>query len=187
SNTIGSLTLFASSPGQWANSIKVTVTPSTLDPSRFSVLVQLVNGLQTTTLENFSNLSVSTTDPNYVVNVIDSDSNYITFIDPNISPPPPPTPPVLPVAPISGMLGAGTPGVDGDVLVPSTNGNFELALTSVSGGVGIKLLDRVDIFNLLCVPGEIDPPTVKSLQSYCAGKRAFYIIDPPQLATVSGL
>lgn len=187
SNTIGSLTLFANSPGQWANSIKVTVTPSTLDPSRFSVLVQLVNGLQTTTLENFSNLSVSTTDPNYVVNVIDSDSNYITFIDPTISPPTPPTPPVLPVAPTSGMLGAGTPGVDGDVLVPSTNGNFELALTSASGGVGINLLDRVDIFNLLCVPGEIDPPTVKSLQTYCAGKRAFYIIDPPQLATVSGL
>jgi phage tail sheath protein FI len=187
SNTIGGLTLFASSPGQWANNIKVTVTPSTLDPSRFSILVQLVNGLQTTTLENFSNLSVSTTDPNYVVNVIDSDSSYITFIDPTISPPPTPAPPPLPVAPASGMLGGGTPGVDGDVLVPSTDGNFELAMMSATGGVGINLLDRVDIFNLLCVPGEIDPSTVKSLQTYCAGKRAFYIIDAPQLATVSGL
>jgi uncharacterized protein len=187
SNAIGTLTLFARSPGQWANSVKVTVTPSTLDPSRFSVLVQLVNGSQTTTLENFSNLSVSTTDPNYVVNVIDSDSNYITFIDPTISPPPTPPAPALPGATASGMLGAGTPGVDGDVLVPSTNGDFELALKSANGGVGINLLDRVDIFNLLCVPGETEPATVKSLQTYCAGKRAFYIVDPPQLATVSGL
>lgn len=60
------------------------------------------------------------------------------------------------------------------MLVPATNGNFELALLSATGGVGINLLDRVDIFNLLCVPGETDPPTVKALQTYCAGHRAFW-------------
>src|SRR5262249_17280209 len=59
SGTVSTLTLFASSPGQWGNNLKITVTPSTLDPSRFSVLVQLVSGGQTTTLENFTNLSVS--------------------------------------------------------------------------------------------------------------------------------
>jgi phage tail sheath protein FI len=188
SNTIATLTLFAKNPGQWANSAKVTVTPSTLDPSRFSVLVQLVIGSQTTTLESFSNLSVSTSDPNYVVTVIDSDSDYITFIDPTTTPPSTPSPPTLPGAPASGMLGAGSTGVDGDVLVPSSpNGNFELALLSANGGLGINLLDRVDIFNLLCVPAETNPDTVKTLQTYCAGKRAFYIVDPPQLATIGGL
>jgi uncharacterized protein len=184
SNTISTLTLFASNPGGWANSIQVTVTPSTADPSRFSVLVQQVNGLQITTLESFVNLSVSPTDPQYVVTVIDSDSNYITFINPAISPPTPPPPPALPAAPANGMLGAGTPGVDGDVLVPS-DGNFEKALMSATRGV--SLLDRVDIFNLLCVPGETEPPTVTALQTFCKGKRAFYIVDPPQLSTVTGL
>ena len=187
SNTISTLSLFASNPSSWANSIQVTVTPSTADPTRFSVLVQQVNGPQTTTLESFANLSVSPTDPQYVITVIDSDSNYITFIDPAISPPTAPPPPALPAAPANGMLGAGTPGVDGDVLVPSTDGNFELALLSLAGGVGIHLLDRVDIFNLLCVPGETDAPTITQLQTFCKGKRAFYIVDPPQLSTVAGL
>jgi uncharacterized protein len=186
-NTISTLTLFASNPGSWANNVKITVTPSTADPSRFSLLVQLVNGSQITTLESYVNLSVTKTDPQYVVNVIDSDSNYITFLDPSISPPTPPAPPSLPAAAANGMLGGGTAGVDGDVLVPSTNGNFELALMSAGLGDGVHLLDRVDIFNLLCVPGETDPATVKSLQTYCAGKRAFYIVDPPQLSTIAGL
>ena len=185
SNTVSTLTLFAANPGAWANSVKVTVTPSTADPTRFSILVQQVIGSQTTTLESYVNLSVSPTDPQYVVTVIDSDSNYITFLDPAISPPTPPPPPGLPAAPANGLLGAGTPGVDGDVLVPSTNNNFELALMSVTRG--IHLLDRVDIFNLLCVPGETDAPTIKLLQSYCKEKRAFYIVDPPQLSTISGL
>jgi uncharacterized protein len=187
SGIVSTLTLFAGSPGKWGNNLKITVTPSTLDPTRFSVLVQLVAGSQTTTLENFSNLSVSPTDAQYVVTVIDSDSNYITFIDPTISPPTPPGPPALPGLAATGNLGTSTVGVDGDVLVPATNGNFELALLSATAGVGINLLDRVDIFNLLCVPGETDPSTVKRLQTYCAGQRAFYIVDPPQLATIAGL
>lgn len=187
SSTVSTLTLFASNPGAWANNLKITVTPSTADPTRFSLLVQMVIGSQTTTLESYVNLSVSPTDPQYVVTVIDSDSNYITFINPSVSPPTPPPPPVLPPAPANGMLGIGTPGVDGDVLQPSTNGNFELALLSAGGNVGINLLDRVDIFNLLCVPGETDAPTIKSLQTYCASKRAFYIVDPPQLSTAAGL
>ncbi len=187
SNTVSTLTLFASNPGAWANNIKVTVTPSTADPTRFSLLVQLVNGSQITTLESYANLSVTSTDPQYVVKVIDGDSNYITFLDPAISPPTEPPPPTLPAATANGTLGAGTPGVDGDVLVPATDGNFELALLSATLGHGINLLDRVDIFNLLCVPGEINAPTVKTLQTYCAGKRAFYIVDPPQLSTIAGL
>jgi len=187
SGIVSTLTLFASSPGQWGNNLKITVTPSTLDPTRFSIMVQLVSGGQTTTLENFSNLSVSPTDPQYVVNVIDNDSSYITFIDPTITPPPTPAPPALPGATASGNLGTFTVGADGDVLAPVTNGNFELALLSATGGVGINLLDRVSIFNLLCVPAETDPPTVKTLQTYCAGNRAFFIVDPPQLATIAGL
>jgi phage tail sheath protein FI len=187
SNTVSTLKLFASNPGAWANTVKATVTPSTADPTRFSLLVQQVTGSQTTTLESYANLSVSPTDPQYVVTVIDSDSNYITFIDPSISPPPIPPAPGLPGGPANGLLGGGTPGVDGDVLQPSTTNNFELALLSAAGGLGINLLDRVDIFNLLCVPGETDAPTIKLLQTYCAGKRAFYVVDAPQLSTAAGL
>jgi len=49
------------------------------------------------------------------------------------------------------------------------------------------LLDRVDIFNLLCIPAETDAPTIQDLQQYCNLKRAFYIVDPPQAIKTSSL
>ena len=51
----------------------------------------------------------------------------------------------------------------------------------------MRLLDRVDIFNLLCVPGESEAVAIQNLQKYCHDRRAFYIVDPPQTATTSGL
>src|SRR5579862_4749795 len=68
----GSLNLWASSPGQWANGIKIVVTP--VAGSLFNVQVQDANS---NSLETFLNLSVTSAVP-----VIDNDSQYITFIDP---------------------------------------------------------------------------------------------------------
>ncbi len=42
---------------------------------------------------------------------------------------------------------------------------------------GVYLLDRVDIFNLLCVPGLTDGPTIQGLQQFCKDRRAFFIVD----------
>lgn len=42
-------------------------------------------------------------------------------------------------------------------------------------------------FNLLCVPGFAEPETVKRLQSYCAARRAFYIVDGPLGASVDDM
>jgi phage tail sheath protein FI len=77
-------------------------------------------------------------------------------------------------------------GHDGSVLTPG-DGDFETALLNDPNGNGLPLLDRVPIFNLLCVPGESDPTTIQALQQYCHGKRAFYIVDCPQIATTSFL
>jgi phage tail sheath protein FI len=134
-------------------------------------------------LESFVNLSFSPADPQglYVVTVIDSDSQYLTFVNPATPGTPPGTPAGSPAAIAATLL---TGGLDGTPLQP-TDGNFETALNSTTAG--LSLLDRVDIFNLLCVPGETDGATISTLQGYCAKKRAFYIVDSPQLATYSGL
>ena len=68
---------------------------------------------------------------------------------------------------------------------PASDQNFETVLSNATGG--FNLLDRVDIFNLLCVPGETSETAISNMQAYCAKKRAMLIVDPPQTATASGL
>ena len=185
---IGGLLVWAANPGAWGNNIAVTVTLNPSDATRFSILVQMLSttGGPAVTLENFVNLSFSPTDPqgNYVVTVVDSESNYITFIDPS-SPGTVPGPPTGSPAAMSQTALKANSGNDGTVLAPN-NSNFENALTAANGGV--NLLSNV-FFNLLCVPGETTVSVVTALQGFCANpsNRAFYIVDPPSTATYSSL
>ncbi len=181
----GALTLFAANPGIWGNSLRVSI--STLpapNTNRFNLLLQKMGASgQLSTLESYVNLSVSPSDPNYVVALVNNDSSYITFTNPangqNVVPTGSPAPTSAPVA-FSG-------GADGTVLRP-TDQNFELAVLSTSNpDAGINVLDRVEIFNLLCIPGETDAATISQLQAYCNTRRAFFIVDSPQQTTISGL
>jgi phage tail sheath protein FI len=283
----GLLDLYATNPGQWGNNLAVSTTAQPGNPNRFSL--QVLDTISGNVLESFVNLSTTATDPQYVVTVIDSDSQYLTFGSPppktNITPPAGPVQNAPTTAPTGGTLAANTyfyrvsalfgavesapsnelsipttgttsantiswtaaapylsqpptgykiyrgtaagaengyytvagtaltfvdtgavpsagapspsigiaplsGGVDGSALVPASDGNFEIALgadPSASNDYGLHLLDRVDIFNLLCVPGETDIATIQFLQEYCYNKRAFYIVDAPQLATTSQL
>ena len=180
----GSLTLFANNPGAWGNNLRVSVTVQSGSSGKFNILVQQVGTSgQLQTLESFVNLSVSSTDPQYVVRVIDNDSNYITFVNPNVNPPAAVVPTAAPSPTQAPIALSG--GADGDVLVPASDQNFELAL--LNKPLGVYLLDRVDIFNLLCIPAETDAPTIQDLQQYCNLKRAFYIVDPPHAIKTSSL
>jgi phage tail sheath protein FI len=180
----GSLTLFANSPGIWGNSLLLSVTPQPSNPSRFSLLVQQVTSTGSiVTLESYVNLSVLPTDPSYVVTVIDNDSNYITFTNPLSGAVV--TPSTAPPAAATQVPFTG--GADGSVLNPM-DGNFEAALfPPANPNGGVHLLDRVDIFNLLCVPGETDGTFIAQLQGYCVDKRAFLIVDSPQNTTIAAM
>ena len=57
------------------------------------------------------------------------------------------------------LLGNGSDGTG--VLAPNTAG-FETAL--LNNPSGVYLLDRVPIFNMLCVPGETDPATIQEFR-----------------------
>lgn len=192
STSVGGLKLWASSPGKWANNYKILVNPA---GSAFSLQVQDAKG---TVLETFLNLTATSAVP-----VIDTGSQYVTFVDPTANPPSAPGSVTVPGAAATGTLGSGD---DGEVLQPkdgiSGNGNFETALniggTLTNGALyGIRLLDRVPIFNLLCVPGEADEATISSVENYCTPQSAggtnprafgaFYIVDCPQTATVADL
>jgi phage tail sheath protein FI len=80
-------------------------------------------------------------------------------------------------------------GLDGVTLRPNTSA-FDGAL--IPGGViggtgGINFLDHVDLFNLLCVPGETTSSTIATLEKYCHDHRAFLIADCDQLATLTSV
>jgi phage tail sheath protein FI len=51
----------------------------------------------------------------------------------------------------------------------------------------VKYLDRVDLFNLLCVPGESAPATIALLEQFCRQRRAFLIADCAQNDTFATL
>ena len=184
---VSTLTLWASNPGIWGNNLSITVTPSKSDPTKFSLLVQLVVNGQTTTLESYSNLSVTTTDPQYVVTVIDSDSNYITFVNPTTTPPAVPSTVLTMPSLAQGVKLAG--GLDGDALDPTdaTDKFLSTLNLTIGNATTIPWLDPLPIFNLVCIPGESDAPTLEIFQAYCNLRRAFLIIDAPQTSTVSGL
>lgn len=179
----GTLTLFAANPGAWGNDIQVSIQSG--GSGRFGLQVaQVQNNGVAKVVESYVSLSVDPTDPQYVVSVIDNDSAYITFVNPETGlPGPPPT--GVPAATSSPVSLSG--GSDGSVLVPASDGNFEVELNAGGSATGVHLLDTVDIFNLLCVPGETDGPTISLLQEYCHTERAFYIVDSPQFLTISNM
>lgn len=179
----GVLTIAAQNPGPWGQSYGVTV--KNLSAGRFSLsLFRLQTSPAPPVLvESFVNLSMSAADSRYVQTIVNSQSAFVnaTVIGNNPSPPADNATP----APLA------TGGDEGTELHPaSTNGAtagaFETAVLPGSG-VGVDLLTHVDLFNLLCVPGETDPTTLARLEDFCAAHRAMLIVDCYQDATFQSL
>ena len=193
STTLG-FTFTAQNPGAWGNLLAISATPQAGDPTntRFSLNILQINADGSVgVLETYNNLSVAATDPSYVVSVVNADSSYVAVAPAPAGAatlalnqaPPKPSLPAPSTTPLSGAILTG--GFDGLVLDPTADGAsgglFMGTLNADGTGTGgVRLLDRVDIFNLLCVPGESEAVTIGNLQQYCHSKRAFYIVDAPQ-------
>ncbi len=188
------LILTAVDPGAWGNALVVQIQPRADDYTRFSLVVMTADpstGARTV-VENFTNLSLNPIDPQarYVINVINEQSIYLdasmgaTVATLTNTPGVPGSP--TPSTPASTFLSGGN---DGALLAPTTTpgspGTFETLLTTAPGGV--HLLDEVPIFNLLIVPGEIDPATISTLQGYCHDNQAFLIVDSQEHDTFASL
>src|SRR5439155_14589630 len=65
--------------------------------------------------------------------------------------------------------------------------DFHTALNAGGSDTGVHLLERVDLFNLLCVPGESDATQLGLLQKFCRNHRAFLIADAAGDATFGSL
>jgi phage tail sheath protein FI len=69
------LVISARSAGLWGNSLSVQVTAN--DGYRFKLEVSLTAGGETSVVESFANLSMDTSDPGYVLTVVNGSSKYL--------------------------------------------------------------------------------------------------------------
>ncbi|KVN11803.1 MULTISPECIES: phage tail sheath C-terminal domain-containing protein [unclassified Burkholderia] len=166
---IGDLTFHASSPGKWGDGYAVRTTRrQPPDDAHFTVdVLDKQNG--NAIVESFQNVSMDKGDTRFVEGVINDRSGYIAVSAASG------TTPADATAPLGG-------GDDGTLLQPGTAG-FHAALAAVFG-VG-SITDRIDLFNLVCVPGETDAGALAALQTACRKRRAFLIADADSTATVA--
>ena len=183
SGTSGNLTVTASSPGAWSKNYRFKVTRRTDAADRFKLeVLRTTKTLPTeAVVESFENLSMSSADGRFVETVINGRSGFIRVSV---------TAPAATPADGSSELEATTAGDDGPVLdpnstVPATATAFHLAVTKCFGPG--SLTDRIDLFNLVCVPGESDPATVAALQGHCQARRAFLLVDCLETDTVTSM
>src|SRR4051812_34181141 len=172
---IGGLTVNANSPGLWGNGYNIRTIQRTDDPTRFKLEV-LDRNNSGAVVESFENIILDKTDPRSAESVINDRSGFIGVSATGTGAP-------------ANTSAAGVPltgGADGAVLAPGTPAFHTALLSSGVFGVG-SITDRVDIFNLVCVPGETDAATLGTIEGHCAKRRAFLIVDADGAATVTSL
>lgn len=182
------LIISATSAGEWGNNVNFSVAAN--GDGTFNMTVsEIVNGVTVTTEPTYVKLSMDPASPNYVVDFVTQNSNLIDVT--TVDPIPPTTDPLS--LPVDGdyVLGTGTGVVgtddDGTPLMVTDygadDGNF----------LGFWALERVDLFNLMVIPGDadIDPVGYQTLidtaSVYCEEKRAFLLVDAPASWTSGGI
>ncbi len=164
----------ATNPGVWAQNYGIAIKNQSGGTNRFRVQVVYAppGAPSEVVVESYENLSITTPDPQgrYVADVINKQSSFVTVAVAGGTT----TPPTDTAQPSPKL--AGTANDDGTVLLPSTStgtgGTFETTLSAAK-----SILDQIDLFNLLCIPGEIVTATMSEFEQYCEPRRAFLIAD----------
>jgi phage tail sheath protein FI len=190
------LTVNAKSSGAWANDYAIVTKKRADDATRFQLkVVNIKLDKKGIPVETFDNLSMKLDDPRSVEAVLKAES---LFVEGKVLGIPPGTdPPADTDIPASGPTAGEIPnaaylanGVDGVVLDPRTGATAFIAagkLSDAGGTEGVFHLDRVDLFNLLCVPGLSDTTALGNLEKFCRDRRAFLIADCTQTDSLSTL
>jgi phage tail sheath protein FI len=168
---VDGLEVVATGPGTWANAYQLVTKPRADDATRFrlDVVVKATGAIA----ESYMNLSLDAADSRYVKAVLADESQIISVTKADT------TKPVT--AKTQDLAG----GADGPVLLPS-DAAFGTALMGDGVSTGVFYLDRVDLFNLLNVPGYVNPTNLGKLEKFCRGKRALLLVDSDKGTSVDG-
>ena len=182
------LTVTASNPGAWGNRMNVAVIPSTLDATRFSLVVYNGGASQANVVERFNDLTMDDTDPRYVANIVNSPvvgSIYVTVTDAGVMRDAT-TPASLPDA-TPAPTGTTSSGVFTVVPVPLTGGlDATLAPADTQWDSALALVDGVSDPLNLNLPGITSATLVNKAIAYAANRGdCFVVVDG--VTTVGGV
>lgn len=190
------LIVTAKNPGVWGNDYAI-VTKKLASPNNDRFQLTVVNYKVDTAgkaIEVFENLSIKQGDSRFVVDVLANESFYVSakLVSSPTEPPADTDIPNTGKIPEAAKL---VSGADGLAISPQkiwetdtdTKSAFISALLPSSGIGGINYLDRVDLFNILSVPGLSEATSLGTLEKYSQKHRAFLIVDSAKDARSSTL
>jgi phage tail sheath protein FI len=167
----GSMTFHATSTGAWANDYQLRIKRRADDATRFTLEVLLKSNV----VEVFENLSLGLNDPRFIESAVNKRSGVVTVAVTGATIPPDGT--VI-------DLDNTQAGEDGKVLVPTDPLFHAEVLKNFGPGT---VTDRLDLFNIVCVPGLTEATTIDTLQKHCKDRRAFLIVDSIEGAKVGDM
>ena len=166
----GALHIAASSPGLWGDSVSVAIDHLTADPATLFNITAVDADAENGSTETLRNLSVDPAAPSFVSTVLRQRSRLVRVEDGTT------VPTQTPADSAAANLTGGADG--GDIR--------DADVMPTSGRKGVRALDAVDIFNLLCLPPltattDVDSATFRDAASYLGEtkRRAMLIVDPP--------
>ena len=203
----GGNTLVAASPGTWGRNLVVTVDHQTRDKDKpsadqdanlfnLTILDDVAKSLDSArkggsgAREVFLNVSLLTSDPNYVQRVLAQQSALVRMTE------------VGAARPAAAMVSAASStGSDGAVVANAATAAAEVQ-GDATAKTGLYALEKTDIFNLLCVPPLVyetgtPPDTVRNesdvtmgvwtaAANLCKERRALLVVDAPSTWTLTG-
>ena len=181
--SVGGLKFKASSPGEWARGYGIYVKKrDASNPVTFQLNVVeferdsdgSVNTQKYVVVETFNNLSTNADSSRFIQEVVNDDrtgSLYVRFESGDDA------------------ESAGPTAFDGgSAKIPDHIDDPSAMLGSIKKlAEEESVLDRIDLFNLLCVPGVTDADTLSVLSVICERRRALLLADPQKDAIQSSL
>ena len=172
---VGDLLIEATSPGEWANEYRVRITERADDTTRFKLEVISHPSDDTAVAEVFEDLSMDESDRRFIESVI-NDRSSVIIVTANGD-----------TTPANGTLvdlDGTQAGTDGAMWGPEDADFRAAVLAAFERGA---VADRLDLFNIVCVPGLTNANTIGNLQTHCKQRRAFLIVDSDENATVANM
>jgi phage tail sheath protein FI len=167
------LELVATGPGTWAHAYKVKGTPRSDDATRFTLdVIEKASGA---IAETFANLSQDSSDSRYVKSVLADGSQLVAVTKTDIT------------KPVTAKEADLAGGVDDAAPLQPGDAAFGTALMGDGSTTGVYLLKKVDLFNLLVIPGYGENTNLGKLETFCKDERAILIVDSPDGSTFTSM